>query len=109
MSTSGWKSFWAMVACFVLLTLLMAMPAAAQWHRDRGEHRGWDRHRHWEHRRPPPQPQGIDFGAIIGGIAGAFATRPSPDAVAYCMQRYRSYNPELGVYYGYDGQPRRCP
>jgi len=95
------------VACF---TLLLMADAYAQWHRDRGhDRRGRGHHRHWEHRQPAPAPQqGIDYGAIIGGVIGAFS-RPSRDDVAYCMQRYRSYNPETGVYYGYDGQPRRCP
>jgi hypothetical protein len=93
----------------IVLTVTMILPSASQpWGWGHREHR--DR---WEHRRYPPpqqQQQGIDFGAIIGGIAGALGgSRPSQDMIAYCMQRYRSYNPETGVYYGYDGQPRRCP
>lgn len=32
-----------------------------------------------------------------------------PDAVAYCMNRFRSYNPQTGVYVGYDGYYHRCP
>jgi len=31
------------------------------------------------------------------------------DPVAYCMQRFRSYNPATGTYMGYDGQPHPCP
>jgi BA14K-like protein len=31
------------------------------------------------------------------------------DAVAYCMQRFRSYNPNTGTYMGYDGRPHPCP
>jgi hypothetical protein len=97
-----------LLAVAVLMGLWL--PAAAQW-RDRGEHRGWHDRGHWEHQRPlPPQGGGIDIGAIIGGIAGAFGGgRSSADEIRYCMQRYRSYNPETGIYYGYDGQPRRCP
>jgi predicted lipid-binding transport protein (Tim44 family) len=31
------------------------------------------------------------------------------DAVAYCMQRYRSYDPSSGTYLGYDGFRHPCP
>jgi len=31
------------------------------------------------------------------------------DAVAYCMQRYRSYDPRSGTFMGYDGIRRPCP
>jgi hypothetical protein len=31
------------------------------------------------------------------------------DAVRYCMQRYRSYDPESGTYLGYDGYRHPCP
>jgi hypothetical protein len=31
------------------------------------------------------------------------------DAVAYCMQRYKSYDPASGTYLGYDGQRHPCP
>ena len=31
------------------------------------------------------------------------------DAVAYCMQRYRSYDPASGTYLGNDGQRHPCP
>ncbi len=99
------------IVLFVLMALWPA-EALAQGRHDQYGQRGWERHRHWDHRRPAPPPQqGIDFGAIIGGLAGAFGggSRPSQDAIAYCMGRYRSYNPETGIYYGYDGRPRRCP
>lgn len=72
---------------------------------------------------------GIAAGAIIGGViansnrgyaapgyyepAPVYAPRPSygppPDAVSYCMQRYRSYRPETGTFVGYDGIERPCP
>jgi len=51
----------------VVLFLVLSAPASAQGRHDQY---GWGHRRHWEHRQPPPQ-QGIDFGAIIGGIAGA--------------------------------------
>ena len=31
------------------------------------------------------------------------------DAVAYCMQTYRSYDPRSGTYLGYDGYRHPCP
>lgn len=31
------------------------------------------------------------------------------DAVTYCMQRYRSYDPASGTYLGYDGLRHPCP
>jgi hypothetical protein len=31
------------------------------------------------------------------------------DAVAYCMQRFRSYDPRSGTYLGYDGYRHPCP
>lgn len=33
----------------------------------------------------------------------------SDDSVAYCMQTYRSYNPQAGTYLGYDGLRHPCP
>ena len=39
-----------------------------------------------------------------------YAPPPQPvDPIAYCMQRFRSYNPETGLYVGYDRQYHRCP
>jgi BA14K-like protein len=31
------------------------------------------------------------------------------DAVAYCVQRFRSYDPQSGTYLGNDGARHRCP
>jgi hypothetical protein len=31
------------------------------------------------------------------------------DAVAYCMQTYRSYDPQTGTYLGFDGLQHPCP
>ena len=31
------------------------------------------------------------------------------DAVAYCLQRFRSYDPRSGTYLGYDGLRHPCP
>jgi len=38
-----------------------------------------------------------------------YAYPPGGDAVAYCMQRFRSYDPRSGTYLGYDGLRHPCP
>jgi hypothetical protein len=37
------------------------------------------------------------------------APQSDDDAVAYCMQRYRSYDPESGTFLGNDGLRHPCP
>lgn len=78
---------------------------AVQWrgHRHwRGDH-GWrHRHRGWGQALG-----GLAAGAIIGGaIANSQA---QADAVQYCSQRFRSYDPASGTYLGYDGMRHPCP
>jgi hypothetical protein len=54
-------------------------------------------------------------GAIIGATQpyGPAYVAPAPyiggDAVAYCVQRFRSYDPYSGTYVGYDGLRHPCP
>ncbi|THD50894.1 MAG: BA14K family protein [Bradyrhizobium sp.] len=64
-------------------------------------------------------------GAIIGatqpygyygyppGYYGPAYVAPAPyiggDAAAYCVQRFRSYDPYSGTYVGYDGLRHPCP
>lgn len=51
-------------------------------------------------------------GAIIGlGIGAIIASEAArrEQAVEYCMQRYRSYNPETGIWIDRRGQPHQCP
>ena len=73
---------------------------------------------------------GLLGGAIIGGMLaspyyygpGPYYSYPGPyypapdyvapppgDAVAYCMQRFKSYDPRSGTYLGYDGFRHPCP
>ncbi len=59
---------------------------------------------------------GLAAGAAIAGVASApppgyYAPAPvyGGDAVAYCMQRFRSYDPASGTYLGYDGYRHPCP
>lgn len=47
---------------------------------------------------PPPVAYGPPVGAPVAG-----------DATAYCMQRFRSYDPASGTYLGYDGLRHPCP
>jgi hypothetical protein len=54
---------------------------------------------------------GIGVGAaIIGGaIAASAAEQQRQQAVGYCMQRYRSYDPNSMTYLGRDGMRYSCP
>jgi BA14K-like protein len=70
---------------------------------------------------------GIVGGAIVGGALAApygpgyygpgyygppppVAYGPPPgDAIAYCMQRFRSFDPSIGTYLGNDGNRHPCP
>ena len=74
---------------------------------------------------PGPVVGGLIAGAIVGGAIAAGAAPYGPgyygapppvaygpppgDAVAYCMQQYRSYDPRSGTYLGYDGFRHPCP
>ena len=54
---------------------------------------------------------GIGVGAaIIGGaIAASAAEQQRQEAINYCLQRYRSYDPNSMTYLGNDGMRRPCP
>jgi hypothetical protein len=70
---------------------------------------------------------GIIGGAIVGGALAApyapgyygpgyygppppIAYGPPPgDAISYCMQRFRSFDPSSGTYLGNDGYRHPCP
>ncbi len=41
--------------------------------------------------------------------APAYADPDYADAEAYCIQRFRSYDPSSGTYLGYDGYRHPCP
>ena len=75
------------------------------WHH-RHHHYGW-RHRH-HHGAGAAVLGGLAAGAIIGGAIANSQARAN-DAVAYCAQRYRSYDPASGTYLGYDGNRHPCP
>jgi hypothetical protein len=54
---------------------------------------------------------GIGVGAaIIGGaIAASAAEQQRQQAINYCLQRYRSYDPNSMTYLGRDGLRYSCP
>jgi hypothetical protein len=54
---------------------------------------------------------GIGVGAaIIGGaIAAGAAEQQRQEAINYCLQRYRSYDPNSQTYLGRDGMRYPCP
>ena len=94
--------------------LIEAVPIVTQSVQWRGGGWGWG----------APVAGGIIAGAIIGGALAApyapgygpgyypppVAYGPPPgDAIAYCMQRFRSYDPNSGTYLGYDGGRHPCP
>ena len=61
------------------------------------------------------QPYGYYYGSrpYYGRRAyyPGYSVAPYPiyDAVAYCMQRFRSYDPLSGTYLGFDGFRHPCP
>jgi hypothetical protein len=73
---------------------------------------------------------GVIGGLIVGGLIASQLPRyhygypygygyyapypvyrgyPAGDAVAYCMRRFKSYDPYSGTYLGYDGYRHPCP
>lgn len=84
-------------------------PAMAQRGRGRGYYGrgrgGWDR----------GVGVGVGVGVAAGIIGGAIAADAArrqaaeDDAVAYCMRRFRSYNPNTGTYIASGGIERPCP
>lgn len=63
------------------------------------------------------QPYGYGYAPGYYGYApgyyGPAYVAPTPyvggDAIAYCAQRFRSYDPYSGTYLGYDGFRHPCP
>ncbi|WP_342641813.1 BA14K family protein [Rhodoligotrophos ferricapiens] len=47
-------------------------------------------------------------GTIAGAAAGAARGAAASSHVAWCQQRYRSYNPATDTFTGYDGRQYRC-
>ena len=54
------------------------------------------------------------IGGVVGGVFGGVIARPQPQyvpdaSVQWCMNRFRSYNPQTGFYVGLDNQLHSCP
>jgi len=49
------------------------------------------------------------YAAPTYGVAPGAVTLQGGGDVAYCEAHFRSYNPEIGTYTGYDGQQHPCP
>ena len=52
---------------------------------------------------------GIGIGAALLGGAIAASAAERQNAINYCMQRFRSYDPQSGTYLGNDGYRHPCP
>lgn len=58
---------------------------------------------------------GLTAGALIGGAISSSQAARGPasddggDANAYCVRRFKSYDPGSGTYLGYDGDRHSCP
>ena len=71
----------------------------------------------WHYGPPHPGHGGRDdtgaaialgiFGLMLGGMLASQAQRQ--DAINYCAQRFRSYDPYTMTYLGYDGLRHPCP
>ena len=94
------------------LVIIKAVPSVTQSVQWRGGW-GWG----WG---APAVAGGVVAGAIVGGaLANPYgpgyypppvAYGPPPgDAIAYCTQRFKSYDPSSGTYLGYDGGRHPCP
>jgi hypothetical protein len=53
--------------------------------------------------------QYYDDGGYYDDGAVAAAAPVGDDTVAYCRQKFKSYDPESGTYLGYDGSRHPCP
>lgn len=78
----------------------------------------WNNNGNWRRHRHYGNGVGIGLG-FYGYNAPYYAYQPGyyaygaagvdDDAVAYCMSRFQSYDPNTGTYLGYDGFQHPCP
>jgi hypothetical protein len=47
--------------------------------------------------------------AVVEEEEAAEEVTEADDALAYCMSRFRTYDPSTGTYIGYDGRAHACP
>ena len=102
------------------LALKNAAPTTIETVYWRGRGYGWHGHGWHGGGWGPGVGAAIVGGAILGGMLaapyydgyGPYAYEPGlrgGNAVAYCMQRFRSYDPGSGTYLGFDGFRHPCP
>lgn len=112
------------LALIFAIVFLMVFQAHAD---PRWQGRAWDGHwghasgGHWGRGYGRPggygDPMGGFLGGVVGGIFGNWLSRPEPQVVivppqrdeAWCIQRYRSYDPYTHTYLGFDGLRHGCP
>jgi len=58
---------------------------------------------------PGPYYYGPPPAAYVAPPGPAYGAPAAGDPVAYCSQRFRSYDPASGTYLGYDGLRHPCP
>jgi hypothetical protein len=58
---------------------------------------------------PGPAYYGPGYAPPPGYYGPPAAAPAAGNAVAYCQQRFKSYDPASGTYLGYDGQRHPCP
>jgi len=90
---------------------------------DTADARHWRRHHHHHHHHGSGVGAGLAAGAILGLGLGALAASPRYDTevpppryerrawrahVNWCLDRYRSYDPDTDTFVGYDGYEHRC-
>jgi hypothetical protein len=131
------KKVIAIAAAFAIGIAAVPISASAQWHGSGGWHGGgwhgggWHgggwHGGGWNGGGWGYYGGGFAAGAIIGGLLAApyyygygpyYGYYPAPayyygpppgGAVAYCMRRFRTYDPRTGTYVGYDGYRHPCP
>lgn len=89
-------------------------------HRNHRSHRAYRGHRRDNWQAPAAGLLGLGAGLIIGSAIASPPPPPpppayrgsprawSPDWMAYCTSKYRSFNPRTGYYLGYDGDYHFC-
>jgi hypothetical protein len=110
--------------CAALIIAAAAFSTSAQAQHHHGGYRGGGHYGGYHGRHYGGAWGGFAAGAIIGGLLAAPYYRGEPyyyqgpryydgpppdDAEAYCMERFRSYDPRSGTYLGYDGYRHPCP
>ena len=115
----------AAIAAAIAMGMAVSTPSYAQ-HRHGGH---WGHHGgHWRHHHHGgwgAAAGGFAVGALIGSALAApryyyydepgyyyapdVYAGPDPSTVAYCEQRFRSYDVSTGTYLGYDGIRHPCP